>query len=174
MRPILVAAAIALATPAVAQAPVDSLAGFSQAAAACATIIEAGGAASAVAAAKRTAGLVDSPPEPANLPGYFFKDAARVDWWKRPTADGRVHVGYDPAKNTCRAFLFGVPRRDAAQRARNALPPGWFAYEEGKTWVRRRDDGALSVMTVHAGDESKGFGPNTLAAMAHVWHNTAQ
>jgi hypothetical protein len=175
MRSLIAAAAVVfLAVPAVAQTPVDSLSGFSQAAAACAAITEAGGSASAVAAAKRTAGLVDGPPEPASLPGYFFKDAPRVDWWRRPTGDGRVHVGYDPARNVCRAFLFAVPRRDAAQRARDALPPGWFAYEDGKTWVRRREDGTLSVMTVHPGDESKGIGPNTLAAMAHVWHNTAQ
>ena len=166
---IIAAAAVALAAPASAQSPVDSLTGFSQAVVACAAITEGGG----VAAAKRAAGLVDGPPDPPALESYFFKGAAHVDWWRRPTGDGRVHVGYDPAKNQCRVFLLAVPRRDAAQRARDALPAGWFAYEDGKTWVRRREDGTLSVLTVHPGDESKGVGPTTLSAMAHVWHNTA-
>jgi hypothetical protein len=168
LRLLIVAAVAAVAAPAFAQAPVEDLAGFSQAVQACRIIVEGGG----TAAAKKASGLVEGAPEPAGLQSYFFKDAPRVDWWKRPVTAGRVHVGYDPAKNQCRVFLLATPRRDAAQRARDALPPGWFAYEDGKTWVRRRDDGTLSVLTVLPGDESKGIGANTLAAMAHVWHNT--
>ena len=171
MRSLIVAAVIAgLAVPAQAQAPVDELTGFSQAVQACRIIVEGG----AAATAKKTGGLVDGPPQPPGLQSFFFKDAVHVDWWIRPVTAGRVHVGYDPAKNQCRVFLLAAPRRDAAQRARDALPPGWFAHEDGKTWVRRRDDGTLSVLTVLPGDESKGIGANTLAAMAHVWHNTAK
>jgi hypothetical protein len=173
LRSVLIAAAIAaLAAPALAQAPVEDLTGFSQAVQACRVIIEGGGTASAVASAKKASGLVEGAPEPATLQSYFFKDAPRVDWWRRPVTAGRVHVGHDPAKNQCRVFLMATPRRDAAQQARDALPPGWFAYEDGKTWVRRRDDGTLSVLTVLPGDETKGVGPDTLTAMAHVWHNT--
>lgn len=158
-----------VAAPALAQAPVDDLTGFSRAVQACRIIVEGGTAASA----RATGGLVDGPPEPAALQSYFFKDAARVDWWQRPVTAGRVHVGYDPAKNQCRVFLLATPRRDGIQRALDALPDDWFAYEAGKTSVRRRSDGTLTVATLLPGDESKGIGPNTLSAMAHVWHNTA-
>lgn len=171
MRPLILALALlGLTSPAFAQAPVDDLTGFSQAVQGCRILVEGGD----PAAAKKTGGLVDGPPNPAALQSYFFKDVARVDWWVRPVTAGRVHVGYDPAANKCRVFLMATPRRDAAQRARDALPPGWFAHEEGKTWVRRRDDGTLSVLTVLPGDESKGIGSTTLSAMAHVWHNTAK
>ncbi|MDO9337968.1 MAG: hypothetical protein Q7T61_16350 [Caulobacter sp.] len=169
-----VAATLVVAAPALAQGAVDSLTGFSQVAAACSAMVEAGGTAPAVASAGKAAGLVAGGTDTPLLQSHFFKDAARVDWWTRPTSDGRVQIGYNAAKGECRVFLFGVPRRDAAQRARNALPAGWFAYEDGKTWVRRRDDGTLTVMTVHQGDESKGVGPATLTALAHVWHNTAK
>lgn len=171
MRSLILAISIAgLALPALAQTPVDDLTGFSQAVQACRIIVEGGG----TPAARKAGGLVEGPPDPPALQSFFFKDAARVDWWQRPVTAGRVHVGYDPAKNQCRVFLMATPRRDAAQRARDALPPGWFAYEDGKTWVRRRDDGTLTVFTVLPGDESKGIGPTTLSAMAHVWHNTAK
>lgn len=171
MRPFIIAAAVvSLAAPAFAQAPVDELTGFSQAVQACRIMVEGGG----TAAARKAGGLVDGPPQPADLQSFFFKDAVRVDWWVRPVAAGRVHVGYDPAANKCRVFLMAVTRRDAVHRARESLPPGWIDYEAGKTWVRRRDDGTLSVLTVLPGDESKGVGTNTLAAMAHVWHNTAK
>lgn len=158
-----------LAASAHAQAPVDDLTGFSQAVQACRVIVEGGGAAKA----KATGGLADGAPNPPALQSYFFKDAARVDWWQRPVTAGRVHVGYDPAKNQCRVFLMATPRRDAAQRAFSALPDDWFPYEENKIWVGPREDGTLTMVTILPGDESKGIGPNTLSVMAHVWHNTA-
>jgi hypothetical protein len=163
------AAAAALASPTQAQAPVEDLAGFSQAVQACRVIVEGGTAPSA----KATGGLTDGPPNPPALQSYFFKDAVRVDWWQRPVTAGRVHVGYDPAKNQCRVFLLATPRRDAAQRAFSALPDDWFPFEEGKIWMRPRDDGTLTMVTILPGDESKGIGPTTLTVMAHVWHNTA-
>lgn len=171
---IIIAAALGVAAPAWAQT-VDSLTGFNQAVAACVAITEADGAAPAIASAKKAAGLIDSPPEPQALDSYFFKDAAHVDWWRKPTSDGRVHIGFEPAKNQCRVFLLAAPRRDAIQRVWDALPQGWFAVEGGqKNWARRRTDGTLTVLTVLPGDESKGIGPTTLTAMANSWHNTAK
>lgn len=172
MRSFVLAAIVsgALAAPAVAQAPVDELTGFNQAVSACRIIVEGG----STATAKGKGGLVDGPPDPPALQSYFFKDAVRVDWWQRPVTAGRIHVGYDPAKNQCRVFLMAAARRDVIPRTLAALPADWFTYEEGKTSVRRRDDGTLTVATILPGDESKGIGPTTLSAMAHVWHNTAR
>lgn len=159
----------ALTLPAAAQPPVSGHAGFTLAVDACARIVEEEGGSSARARAIGAAGLAVGQPDPAQLQSFFFKDAQRVDWWRRPVSTGTVQVGYDPAANKCRVFLMGTPRASVIPDTFAALSDDWFAQDAEKTFVSRMEDGRLLLMTLLPGDESKGVTPLTLTAVALVY-----
>jgi hypothetical protein len=132
MRLALLALACLIASPVMAQPPVDSATAYFAGGHACqamilqAAIKDADNSVDA-AAMVRSAGFSRDTTHPARMEKVFFPSGGKVEWFKRPANGGVVYLAFSAEKAQCFTFLMGRMPGDVSNR---------FIKEVGEGWVQ--------------------------------------